>query len=283
MNSKKTFLLALCCVGVVSSVYAGDFAHAPHEFYREIIRNPIQSVWEFISYSAPIVMRAGANGWDLTNQGIHQAVDYAPQGVEALRASAQTFAEAATEVRKEREKKAEVFWGSVVRETSQRANSAAQAASTSVQRASQRANSAAQDFGNSAAQAANSAVFVAMPVAQGVVQFVRETPAAQAALTTMAGGAMGYPLVGATIGIVNGCTNSIAPSIKDSDEKFEKSIKELERKYKDKPVPRPPYWNGYRLVPDVIEFWQGRDSRLHDRLRYKIQSGGKWLIERLAP
>ena len=46
--------------------------------------------------------------------------------------------------------------------------------------------------------------------------------------------------------------------------------------------PRPPHWGGYRLVPDRWEFWQGRKSRLHDRLRYR-QDGGQWLRERLAP
>jgi len=46
--------------------------------------------------------------------------------------------------------------------------------------------------------------------------------------------------------------------------------------------PRPPHWGGYRLVPDRWEFWQGRKSRLHDRLRYR-QDGGHWLRERLAP
>jgi len=47
--------------------------------------------------------------------------------------------------------------------------------------------------------------------------------------------------------------------------------------------PRPPHWGGYRLVPDQWQFWQGRKSRLHDRLRYTLQSGGAWLRERLAP
>ena len=47
--------------------------------------------------------------------------------------------------------------------------------------------------------------------------------------------------------------------------------------------PRPPHWGGYRLVPDSFEFWQGRKSRLHDRLRYSLQAGGEWLRERLAP
>ncbi|WP_284615239.1 pyridoxamine 5'-phosphate oxidase [Aquabacterium humicola] len=46
--------------------------------------------------------------------------------------------------------------------------------------------------------------------------------------------------------------------------------------------PRPPHWGGYRLVPDAWEFWQGRKSRLHDRLRYRLD-GGQWLRERLAP
>jgi pyridoxamine 5'-phosphate oxidase len=48
-------------------------------------------------------------------------------------------------------------------------------------------------------------------------------------------------------------------------------------------VPRPPHWGGYRVNPVTIEFWQGRDNRLHDRLRYSRQDDGSWLIERLAP
>jgi pyridoxamine 5'-phosphate oxidase len=47
--------------------------------------------------------------------------------------------------------------------------------------------------------------------------------------------------------------------------------------------PRPPHWGGYRLLADRWEFWQGRRSRLHDRLRYTHQAGGDWLRERLAP
>ena len=49
--------------------------------------------------------------------------------------------------------------------------------------------------------------------------------------------------------------------------------------------PRPPHWGGYRLVPDSWQFWQGRKSRLHDRLRYRLDSdkGGQWLRQRLAP
>ena len=47
--------------------------------------------------------------------------------------------------------------------------------------------------------------------------------------------------------------------------------------------PRPPHWGGYRLVPEYWEFWQGRRSRLHDRLSYRLQADGQWLRERLAP
>ena len=53
-------------------------------------------------------------------------------------------------------------------------------------------------------------------------------------------------------------------------------------KFGDNP-PRPPHWGGYRLKPDNWQFWQGRKSRLHDRLRYTLQSDGTWLRERLAP
>ena len=48
-------------------------------------------------------------------------------------------------------------------------------------------------------------------------------------------------------------------------------------------VPRPPHWGGYRLVPDEIEFWQGRGDRLHDRIRYHRGPRGRWIIDRLAP
>jgi pyridoxamine 5'-phosphate oxidase len=47
--------------------------------------------------------------------------------------------------------------------------------------------------------------------------------------------------------------------------------------------PRPPHWGGFRLVPDRWEFWQGRKSRLHDRLRYRLEASGQWARERLAP
>ena len=48
-------------------------------------------------------------------------------------------------------------------------------------------------------------------------------------------------------------------------------------------VARPPFWGGYRLRPETVEFWQGRARRLHDRLRYERQAGGQWTLVRLAP
>ncbi len=48
-------------------------------------------------------------------------------------------------------------------------------------------------------------------------------------------------------------------------------------------VPRPSHWGGYRLIPDRVEFWQGRPSRMHDRLRYRLAGPDSWVIERLAP
>ena len=64
-------------------------------------------------------------------------------------------------------------------------------------------------------------------------------------------------------------------------EALENALAEAEKRFGENP-PRPPNWGGYRLIPESIEFWQGRANRLHDRLLYR-RSRGAWKIERLAP
>lgn len=65
---------------------------------------------------------------------------------------------------------------------------------------------------------------------------------------------------------------------------LEENVKALEEKYADQAeLPLPDFWGGFRIVPTFIEFWQGRPSRLHDRIAYQKQEDGSWKIERLAP
>jgi pyridoxamine 5'-phosphate oxidase len=68
-----------------------------------------------------------------------------------------------------------------------------------------------------------------------------------------------------------------------SREVLEERMRQLMTEYDGKQIPLPPYWGGYRLAPVIIEFWQNRASRLHDRLRYTRLDNGNWLIERLSP
>lgn len=60
-------------------------------------------------------------------------------------------------------------------------------------------------------------------------------------------------------------------------------LAEMTERFGDGRIPLPPHWGGFRLVPETIEFWQGRPNRLHDRLRYTRQADGSWQINRLAP
>jgi pyridoxamine 5'-phosphate oxidase len=63
---------------------------------------------------------------------------------------------------------------------------------------------------------------------------------------------------------------------------LEERVRALEAEYEGREIPRPPFWGGYRVEPDAIEFWQGRENRLHDRLIYR-RTRGEWRVERLQP
>jgi len=65
-------------------------------------------------------------------------------------------------------------------------------------------------------------------------------------------------------------------------EELERRVADLERRYADGELPMPSSWGGFRLAPEALEFWQQRQDRLHDRLRFR-RAGKRWLIERLAP
>ena len=65
-------------------------------------------------------------------------------------------------------------------------------------------------------------------------------------------------------------------------EELEQRVRELAQRYEGQPVPPPPHWGGWRLIPEEFEFWQGRESRLHDRIRYRRSDPG-WAIDRLSP
>jgi pyridoxamine 5'-phosphate oxidase len=64
---------------------------------------------------------------------------------------------------------------------------------------------------------------------------------------------------------------------------LEAKMEEMSTKYEGRVIPLPPYWGGYRVTPVEIEFWQNRSSRLHDRIRYRLVDGARWVVERLEP
>src|SRR5262249_30903593 len=64
---------------------------------------------------------------------------------------------------------------------------------------------------------------------------------------------------------------------------LEARVAAVAKQHGDAPLPRPDSWGGYRVVPDMIELWQGQPSRLHDRVRYRLADAGTWTRDRLAP
>ena len=76
---------------------------------------------------------------------------------------------------------------------------------------------------------------------------------------------------------------SAQSSVISSRSILESEFQKLKDKFRNKEIPLPSFWGGYRVVPREIEFWQGRRNRLHDRFRYTLQDDGRWEIGRLAP
>ena len=79
-----------------------------------------------------------------------------------------------------------------------------------------------------------------------------------------------------------GAWSSPQSSVISGRQAIEDNVVAYKEKFKDKPITKPPHWGGYVVKPQKIEFWQGRRSRLHDRILYSLQSN-KWITERLAP
>ena len=84
---------------------------------------------------------------------------------------------------------------------------------------------------------------------------------------------------GSKLGAIVSNQSEVIPS----REVLEEKLRELEKEYQEKEIPRPEFWGGYLVRPISMEFWQGRPNRLHDRLRYTLQEDFDWKLERLAP
>jgi len=84
---------------------------------------------------------------------------------------------------------------------------------------------------------------------------------------------------GSQIGAWASSQSAVIPGRGDLDRRFA----EIENTYRERQIPRPPHWGGYRVIPLEIEFWQGRADRLHDRFVYRLREPKDWIIERLSP
>ena len=69
----------------------------------------------------------------------------------------------------------------------------------------------------------------------------------------------------------------------ESRDILDQRLVELKAQYQEQKIPRPPHWGGFRVVPQVVEFWQGRPNRLHDRLCYRLTEEDIWVVQRLSP
>jgi len=85
------------------------------------------------------------------------------------------------------------------------------------------------------------------------------------------------------VGSQVGAWASPQSTVIESRDIIEKNVGRYQKEFAISPISRPEHWGGYRVIPKSIEFWQGRPSRLHDRLQYTLQENGEWKIERLAP
>lgn len=80
-----------------------------------------------------------------------------------------------------------------------------------------------------------------------------------------------------------GAWSSPQSSVIENREVLKKNVEKYNLKFSAQPIPRPEYWGGYVVSPNLMEFWQGRPGRLHDRLQYSLSENGKWIMNRLAP
>ena len=79
-----------------------------------------------------------------------------------------------------------------------------------------------------------------------------------------------------------GAWASVQSAVIPTREWLETAVRQATARYPGDDVPLPPHWGGYRVLPEALEFWQGRSNRLHDRVRYRAAAGG-WTLERLSP